>query len=128
MTIENLNLYLKFDWKYKLSDIDRRVLNPATDELKIIYRIRVHKKYEKRKNSGDIGSLLKLNKRKKLKQCSNSRIDSKSILGKTNRYCPRCHEQYIRSSWRMKMAHIIYGHTDFKTGDYILHMTLPESH
>ena len=41
MTIEKFKFVFGLTEKYKLSDIDRRVLNPAIDELKkIIYRIR----------------------------------------------------------------------------------------
>ncbi len=64
--------------------IDRRVLNPAIDELKVLIGLEVHKKYS---NKGEDPKLegywfsLKLNK-EKLKQCNQLKVDSSNILGK----------------------------------------------
>ena len=66
-----------------------------------------------------IGSLLKLNKKRNSSSATKSRINSKSnILGKTNRYCPRCQRAiYKKQLENENGTYYLYGHTDFKTGD-----------
>ena len=116
----------EFIEKYKLSDIDRRVLNPAIDELKKLFiGLEVHKKYEKRKNKGrpkleGYWFSFKAEQKEKTQavQPTQESIAKVTSWEKTNRYCPRCHRAiYKKQLENENGTYYLYGHTDFKTGD-----------
>lgn len=126
MTIEKFKFVFGLTEKYKLSDIDRRVLNPAIDELKKIFiGLEVHKKYEKRKNKGrpkleGYWFSFKAEQKEKTQavQPTQESIAKVTSWEKTNRYCPRCHRAiYKKQLENENGTYYLYGHTDFKTGD-----------
>lgn len=126
MTIEKFKFVFGLTEKYKLSDIDRRVLNPAIDELKKLFiGLEVHKKYEKRKNKGrpkleGYWFSFKAEQKEKTQavQPTQESIAKVTSWGKTNRYCPRCHRAiYKKQLENENGTYYLYGHTDFKTGD-----------
>lgn len=126
MTIEKFKFIFGLTEKYKLSDIDRRVLNPAIDELKKLFiGLEVHKKYEKRKNKGRPkleGYWFSFKAEQKGKtqavQPTQESIAKVTSWEKTNRYCPRCHRAiYKKQMENENGTYYLYGHTDFKTGD-----------
>ena len=126
MTIEKFKFVFGLTEKYKLSDIDRRVLNPAIDELKKLFiGLEVHKKYEKRKNNGrpkleGYWFSFKAEQKEKTQavQPTQESIAKVTSWEKTNRYCPRCHRAiYKKQLENENGTYYLYGHTDFKTGD-----------
>lgn len=126
MTIEKFKFVFGLTEKYKLSDIDRRVLNPAIDELKKLFiGLEVHKKYEKRKNKGrpkleGYWFSFKAEQKEKTQavQPTQELIAKVTSWEKTNRYCPRCHRAiYKKQLENENGTYYLYGHTDFKTGD-----------
>ena len=126
MTIKKFKFVFGLTEKYKLSDIDRRVLNPAIDELKKLFiGLEVHKKYEKRKNKGrpkleGYWFSFKAEQKEKTQavQPTQESIAKVTSWEKTNRYCPRCHREiYKRQLENENGTYYLYGHTDFKTGD-----------
>ena len=126
MTIEKFKFVFGLTEKYKLSDIDRRVLNPAIDELKKLFiGLEVHKKYEKRKNKGrpkleGYWFSFKAEQKEKTQavQPTQESIAKVTYWEKTNRYCPRCHRAiYKKQLENENGTYYLYGHTDFKTGD-----------
>lgn len=126
MTIEKFKFVFGLTEKYKLSDIDRRVLNPAIDELKKLFiGLEVHKKYEKRKNRGrpkleGYWFSFKAEQKEKTQavQPTQESIAKVTSWEKTNRYCPRCHRAiYKKQLENENGTYYLYGHTDFKTGD-----------
>ena len=126
MTIEKFKFVFGLTEKYKLSDIDRRVLNPAIDELKKLFiGLEVHKKYEKRKNKGrpkleGYWFSFKAEQKEKTQavQPTQESIAKVTAWEKTNRYCPRCHRAiYKKQLENENGTYYLYGHTDFKTGD-----------
>ena len=126
MTIEKFKFVFGLTEKYKLSDIDRRVLNPAIDELKKLFiGLEVHKKYEKRKNKGrpkleGYWFSFKAEQKEKAQavQPTQESIAKVTSWEKTNRYCPRCHRAiYKKQLENENGTYYLYGHTDFKTGD-----------
>lgn len=126
MTIEKFKFLFGLTEKYKLSDIDRRVLNPAIDELKKLFiGLEVHKKYEKRKNKGrpkleGYWFSFKAEQKEKTQavQPTQESIAKVTSWEKTNRYCPRCHRAiYKKQLENENGTYYLYGHTDFKTGD-----------
>ena len=126
MTIEKFKFVFGLTEKYKLSDIDRRVLNPAIDELKKLFiGLEVHKKYEKRKNKGrpkleGYWFSFKAEQKEKTQavQPTQESIAKVTSWEKTNRYCPRCHRAiYKKQLENENGTYYLYGHTDFKTGD-----------
>jgi plasmid replication initiation protein len=126
MTIEKFKFVFGLTEKYKLSDIDRRVLNPAIDELKKLFiGLEVHKKYEKRKNKGrpkleGYWFSFKAEQKEKTQavQPTQESIAKVTSWEKTNRYCPRCHREiYKKQLENENGTYYLYGHTDFKTGD-----------
>lgn len=126
MTIEKFKFVFGLTEKYKLSDIDRRVLNPAIDELKKLFiGLEVHKKYEKRKNKGrpkleGYWFSFKAEQKEKTQavQPTQESIAKVTFWEKTNRYCPRCHRAiYKKQLENENGTYYLYGHTDFKTGD-----------
>ena len=126
MTIEKFKFIFGLTEKYKLSDIDRRVLNPAIDELKKLFiGLEVHKKYEQRKNKGrpkleGYWFSFKAEQKEKTQavQPTQESIAKVTSWEKTNRYCPRCHRAiYKKQLENENGTYYLYGHTDFKTGD-----------
>lgn len=126
MTIEKFKFVFGLTEKYKLSDIDRRVLNPAIDELKKLFiGLEVHKKYENRKNKGrpkleGYWFSFKAEQKEKTQavQPTQESIAKVTSWEKTNRYCPRCHRAiYKKQLENENGTYYLYGHTDFKTGD-----------
>lgn len=126
MIIEKFKFVFGLTEKYKLSDIDRRVLNPAIDELKKLFiGLEVHKKYEKRKNKGrpkleGYWFSFKAEQKEKTQavQPTQESIAKVTSWEKTNRYCPRCHRAiYKKQLENENGTYYLYGHTDFKTGD-----------
>ena len=126
MTIEKFKFVFGLTEKYKLRDIDRRVLNPAIDELKKLFiGLEVHKKYEKRKNKGrpkleGYWFSFKAEQKEKTQavQPTQESIAKVTSWEKTNRYCPRCHRAiYKKQLENENGTYYLYGHTDFKTGD-----------
>ena len=126
MTIEKFKFVFGLTEKYKLSDIDRRVLNPAINELKKLFiGLEVHKKYEKRKNKGrpkleGYWFSFKAEQKEKTQavQPTQESIAKVTSWEKTNRYCPRCHRAiYKKQLENENGTYYLYGHTDFKTGD-----------
>ena len=126
MTIEKFKFVFGLTEKYKLSDIDRRVLNPAIDELKKLFiGLEVHKKYEKRKNKGrpkleGYWFSFKAEQKEKTQavQPTQESIAKVTSWEKTNRYCPRCHRAiYKKQLENENGTYYLYGHTDFKTGN-----------
>ena len=126
MTIEKFKFVFGLTEKYKLSDIDRRVLNPAIDELKKLFiGLEVHKKYEKRKNKGrpkleGYWFSFKAEQKEKAQavQPTQESIAKVTSWEKTNRYCPRCQRAiYKKQLENENGTYYLYGHTDFKTGD-----------
>ena len=126
MTIEKFKFVFGLTEKYKLSDIDRRVLNPAIDELKKLFiGLEVHKKYEKRKNKGrpkleGYWFSFKAEQKEKTQavQPTQESIAKVTSWEKTNRYCPHCHRAiYKKQLENENGTYYLYGHTDFKTGD-----------
>lgn len=126
MTIEKFKFVFGLTEKYKLSDIDRRVLNPAIDELKKLFiGLEVHKKYEKRKNKGrpkleGYWFSFKAEQKEKTQavQPTQESIAKVTSWEKTNRYCPRCQRAiYKKQLENENGTYYLYGHTDFKTGD-----------
>jgi plasmid replication initiation protein len=126
MTIEKFKFVFGLTEKYKLSDIDRRVLNPAIDELKKLFiGLEVHKKYEKRKNKGrpkleGYWFSFKAEQKEKTQavQPTQESIAKVTSWEKTNRYCPRCHRAIYKKQLESENGtYYLYGHTDFKTGD-----------
>ena len=126
MTIEKFKFVFGLTEKYKLSDIDRRVLNPAIDELKKLFiGLEVHKKYEKRKNKGrpkleGYWFSFKAEQKEKTQavQPTQESIAKVTSWEKTNRSCPRCHRAiYKKQLENENGTYYLYGHTDFKTGD-----------
>lgn len=126
MTIEKFKFIFGLTEKYKLSDIDRRVLNPAIDELKKLFiGLEVHKKYEQRKNKGrpkleGYWFSFKAEQKEKTQavQPTQESIAKVTSWEKTNRYCPRCQRAiYKKQLENENGTYYLYGHTDFKTGD-----------
>lgn len=126
MTIEKFKFIFGLTEKYKLSDIDRRVLNPAIDELKKLFiGLEVHKKYEQRKNKGrpkleGYWFSFKAEQKEKTQavQPTQESIAKATSWEKTNRYCPRCHRAIYKKQLENEHGtYYLYGHTDFKTGD-----------
>lgn len=126
MTIEKFKFIFGLTEKYKLSDIDRRVINPAIDELKKLFiGLEVHKKYEQRKNKGrpkleGYWFSFKAEQKEKVQvvQPTQESIAKVTSWEKTNRYCPRCHRAiYKKQLENENGTYYLYGHTDFKTGD-----------
>lgn len=126
MTIEKFKFVFGLTEKYKLSDIDRRVLKPSIDELKQLFiGLEVHKKYENRKNKGrpkleGYWFSFKAEQKEKAQvvQPTQESIAKVTSWEKTNRYCPRCHRAiYKKLLENENGTYYLYGHTDFKTGD-----------
>ena len=125
MTIEKFKFVFGLTEKYKLSDIDRRVLNPAIDELKKLFiGLEVHKKYEKRKNKGRPKlegywfSFKAEPKKEHVKKDNVTGIAKVTGWEKIGKYCPKCHKEI----WQKQMenengTYYLLGHPDFKTGD-----------
>ena len=126
MTIEKFKFVFGLTEKYKLSDIDRRVLNPAIDELKKLFiGLEVHKKYEKRKNKGrpkleGYWFSFKAEQKEKTQavQPTQESIAKVTDWVKTPRFCPNCHRSIYKKQLKNENGtYYLYGHTDFKTGE-----------
>lgn len=122
--LEKIRFLFGLDSKYKIGDIDRRVINPAIDELKDYFPgLAVHKEFEKRKGKGRpklVGYSFSFEKESSKEDPAASQEAIASVVTgweETPRYCPECKRPIYRKLLENEHGkYYLYGHTDWKTG------------
>lgn len=117
---------------YKLGDIDRRVLNPALKELNNGYftNLEVHKKYAppkgrgRRKLLGYYFTFVAEEDTEKKAPAEMTQQNIADITGwkKTGWICPKCKRPIYQTTLENENgSYMIFGHTDYKTGECDFH-------
>lgn len=124
--IDDFKEYLDVPKNYTQSDIDKRVLTPALNELSPYFEGLTVEKYSNKKKGqrgrpkidGFIFSYKAEPKKERIKEPTQESIAKVTDWEKTPRFCPNCHRSIYKKQLKNENgAYYLYGHTDFKTGE-----------
>lgn len=124
--IDDFKEYLDVPKNYTQSDIDKRVLTPALNELSPYFEGLAVEKYSNKKKGqrgrpkidGFIFSYKAEPKKERIKEPTQESIAKVTDWEKTPRFCPNCHRSIYKKQLKNENgAYYLYGHTDFKTGE-----------
>ena len=126
MKIDDFKEYLDVPKNYTQSDIDKRVLTPALNELSPYFEGLTVEKYSNKKKGqrgrpkidGFIFSYKAEPKKERIKEPTQESIAKVTDWEKTPRFCPNCHRSIYKKQLKNENGtYYLYGHTDFKTGE-----------
>lgn len=124
--IDDFKEYLDVPKNYTQSDIDKRVLTPALNELSPYFEGLAVEKYSNKKKGqrgrpkidGFIFSYKAEPKKERIKKPTQESIAKVTDWEKTPRFCPNCHRSIYKKQLKNENGvYYLYGHTDFKTGE-----------
>lgn len=124
--IDDFKEYLDVPKNYTQSDIDKRVLTPALNELSPYFEGLTVEKYSNKKKGqrgrpkidGFIFSYKAEPKKERIKEPTQESIAKVTDWEKTPRFCPNCHRSIYKKQLKNENGtYYLYGHTDFKTGE-----------
>lgn len=124
--IDDFKEYLDIPKNYTQSDIDKRVLTPALNELSPYFEGLTVEKYSNKKKGqrgrpkidGFIFSYKAEPKKERIKEPTQESIAKVTDWEKTPRFCPNCHRSIYKKQLKNENGtYYLYGHTDFKTGE-----------
>ena len=124
--IDDFKEYLDVPKNYTQSDIDKRVLTPALNELSPYFEGLAVEKYSNKKKGqrgrpkidGLIFSYKAEPKKERIKEPTQESIAKVTDWEKTPRFCPNCHRSIYKKQLKNENGtYYLYGHTDFKTGE-----------
>ena len=124
--IDDFKEYLDVPKNYTQSDIDKRVLTPALNELSPYFEGLAVEKYSNKKKGqrgrpkidGFIFSYKAEPKKERIKEPTQESIAKVTDWEKTPRFCPNCHRSIYKKKLKNENGtYYLYGHTDFKTGE-----------
>lgn len=124
--IDDFKEYLDVPKNYTQSDIDKRVLTPALNELSPYFEGLAVEKYSNKKKGqrgrpkidGFIFSYKAEPKKERIKEPTQESIAKVTDWEKTPRFCPNCHRSIYKKQLKNENGvYYLYGHTDFKTGE-----------
>lgn len=126
VTFDDFKEYLDVPKNYTQSDIDKRVLTPALNELSPYFEGLAVEKYSNKKKGqrgrpkidGFIFSYKAEPKKERIKEPTQESIAKVTDWEKTPRFCPNCHRSIYKKQLKNENGtYYLYGHTDFKTGE-----------
>ena len=126
VTLDDFKEYLDIPKNYTQSNIDKRVLTPALNELSVYFKGLTVEKYSNKKKSqrgrpkidGFIFSYKAEPKKERIKEPTQESIAKVTDWEKTPRFCPNCHRSIYKKQLKNENGtYYLYGHTDFKTGE-----------
>lgn len=126
--LEDFREYLDIPNSYRITDINKVVLNPAMEELSTYFKgLKIEPYFEKRKGqrgrpkvAGYIFSFKADQKKEKKKVEPTQESIAKAVTGweRSHRYCPKCKRPiYKKQMENENGTYFLYGHTDWKTGE-----------
>ena len=124
--IDDFKEYLDVPKNYTQSDIDKRILTPALNELSPYFEGLTVEKYSNKKKGqrgrpkidGFIFSYKAEPKKERIKEPTQESIAKVTDWEKTPRFCPNCHRSIYKKQLKNENGtYYLYGHTDFKTGE-----------
>ena len=124
--IDDFKEYLDVPKNYTQSDIDKRILTPALNELSPYFEGLAVEKYSNKKKGqrgrpkidGFIFSYKAEPKKERIKEPTQESIAKVTDWEKTPRFCPNCHRSIYKKQLKNENGvYYLYGHTDFKTGE-----------
>ena len=124
--LDDFREYLDIPSSYTLSDINKRVLKPAIEELSPYFQgLNVEPYFDKKKGqrgrpkvAGYIFTFKAEPKKERIKEPTQESIAKVTDWEKTPRFCPNCHRSIYKKQLKNENgAYYLYGHTDFKTGE-----------
>ena len=126
VTFDNFKEYLDIPKSYRMTDINKVVINPALKELSLYFEGLTVEKYSNKKKGqrgrpkidGFIFSYKAEPKKEHIKEPTQESIAKVTDWEKTPRFCPKCHRSIYKKQLKNENgAYYLYGHTDFKTGE-----------
>lgn len=126
VTLDDFKEYLDIPKNYTQSNIDKRVLTPALNELSVYFKGLTIEKYSNKKKGqrgrpkidGLIFSYKAEPKKERIKEPTQESIAKVTDWEKTPRFCPNCHRSIYKKQLKNENGtYYLYGHTDFKTGE-----------
>lgn len=124
--LEDFREYLDIPIKYRITDIDARVIKPSFEELSHIFQdLKCIKYYEKGgRGRPKVKGYKWTFKAEEVKQeevdreTDPARIAELTGWQKAHRFCPRCKKEIFQKKMQNENGDwIMYGHPDFKTGE-----------
>ena len=124
--LDDFREYLDIPSSYTLSDINKRVLKPAIEELSPYFQgLNVEPYFDKKKGqrgrpkvAGYIFTFKAEPKKERIKEPTQESIAKVTDWEKTPRFCPNCHRSIYKKQLKNENGtYYLYGHTDFKTGE-----------
>lgn len=126
VTFDDFKEYLDIPKSYRMTDINKVVINPALKELSPYFEGLTVEKYSNKKKGqrgrpkidGFIFSYKAEPKKERIKEPTQESIAKVTDWEKTPRFCPNCHRSIYRKQLKNENGtYYLYGHTDFKTGE-----------
>ena len=126
VTFDDFKEYLDIPKSYRMTDINKVVINPALKELSPYFEGLTVEKYSNKKKGqrgrpkidGLIFSYKAEPKKERIKEPTQESIAKVTDWEKTPRFCPNCHRSIYKKQLKNENgAYYLYGHTDFKTGE-----------
>lgn len=126
VTFDDFKEYLDIPKSYRMTDINKVVINPALKELSPYFEGLTVEKYSNKKKGqrgrpkidGFIFSYNAEPKKERIKEPTQESIAKVTDWEKTPRFCPNCHRSIYKKQLKNENgAYYLYGHTDFKTGE-----------
>lgn len=126
VTFDDFKEYLDIPKSYRMTDINKVVINPALKELSPYFEGLTVEKYSNKKKGqrgrpkidGFIFSYKAEPKKERIKEPTQESIAKVTDWEKTPRFCPNCHRSIYKKQLKNENgAYYLYGHTDFKTGE-----------
>lgn len=126
VTFDDFKEYLDIPKSYRMTDINKVVINPALKELSPYFEGLTVEKYSNKKKGqrgrpkidGFIFSYKAEPKKERIKEPTQESIAKVTDWEKTPRFCPNCHRSIYKKQLKNENGtYYLYGHTDFKTGE-----------
>ena len=126
VTFDDFKEYLDIPKSYRMTDINKVVINPALKELSPYFEGLTVEKYSNKKKGqrgrpkidGFIFSYKAEPKKERIKEPTQESIAKVTDWEKTPRFCPNCHRSIYKKELKNENGtYYLYGHTDFKTGE-----------
>lgn len=126
VTFDDFKEYLDIPKSYRMTDINKVVINPALKELSPYFEGLTVGKYSNKKKGqrgrpkidGFIFSYKAEPKKERINEPTQESIAKVTDWEKTPRFCPNCHRSIYKKQLKNENgAYYLYGHTNFKTGE-----------
>ena len=126
VTFDDFKEYLDIPKSYRMTDINKVVINPALKELSPYFEGLTVEKYSNKKKGqrgrpkidGFIFLYKAEPKKERINEPTQESIAKVTDWEKTPRFCPNCHRSIYKKQLKNENGtYYLYGHTDFKTGE-----------